>query len=139
MKANELMVGDWVISKKRGKDEILQVVTIDGGTNTVWLDGDSYSGLVKDDDIFPIPLTKEILENNGFKYEYGDSELYSCDVYAKECDGLNITVIFNKFAGWFYRVIDQKTKFTRSSGTSPYLHTLQNIISIGGIKEEIEL
>lgn len=60
MKAKELMIGDWVISNKRRKNEIVQVVSIDGGTNCCWLDADCYSGVVSYKDIKPIPLTAEI-------------------------------------------------------------------------------
>lgn len=67
MDVKELMVGDYVISTKRNLDEILKVVSIDGGTNICWLDGDSYSGCVAGEDIKPIPLTEELLENNDFK------------------------------------------------------------------------
>lgn len=68
MKANELMIGDWVVSNKRGKKEILKVISIDGGTNCCWLDAGCYSGLVACEDISPIPLTAEILEKNGFVF-----------------------------------------------------------------------
>lgn len=79
MKANELMIEDWVISNKRGKDEIVKVVSIEGGTNFCWLDADCFSGLVACEDLSPIPLTPEILEKNGWKetaywHEYQDGK-----------------------------------------------------------------
>ena len=81
MKANELMIGDWVISNKRGKNEIVKVVSIEGGTNCCWLDADCFSGLVACEDLSPILLTPEILEKNGFVQEddaYKDDIAYKC-------------------------------------------------------------
>ena len=79
MKATELMIGDWVISNKRRKNEIVKVVSIEGGTNCCWLDADCFSGLVACEDLSSIPLTPEILEKNGWKeaeywHEYQDGE-----------------------------------------------------------------
>ena len=68
MKANELMVGDWVISVKRGREEVLSVVSIDGGTNICWLDADEYSGCVHCDYIAGLQLLPELLEKNGFSF-----------------------------------------------------------------------
>ena len=73
------MIGDWVISNKRGKNEIVKVVSIEGGTNCCWLDADCFSGLVACEDLSPIPPTPEILEKNGWKetqywHEYQDGK-----------------------------------------------------------------
>lgn len=67
MKANELMVGDWVMPlQKRFRGIPGQVVTIDGGTDTCWIDCDDYSSLIRCGDVEEIPLTPEILEKNGW-------------------------------------------------------------------------
>ena len=73
------MIGDWVISNKRGKNEIVKVVSIEGGTNCCWLDADCFSGLAACEDLSPISLTPEILEKNGWKetqywHEYQDGK-----------------------------------------------------------------
>ena len=62
------MVGNWVISVKRGREEILSVVSIDGGTNICWLDADEYSGCVHCDYIIGLKLSPELLEKNGFSF-----------------------------------------------------------------------
>ena len=69
MKATELMIGDWVISNKRGKNEIVKVVSIEGGTNCCWLDADCFSGLAACEDLSPILPTPEILEKNGWEHD----------------------------------------------------------------------
>lgn len=62
MKADELMTKDLVLYKRN----IVRIVTIDGGTDTVWIDSEDYSGLVKTEMIQPISLTVEMLKKNGF-------------------------------------------------------------------------
>ena len=79
MKTTELMIGDWVISNKRGKNEIVKVVSFDGGINCCWIGADCFLGLVACEDLSPISLTPEILEKNGWKetqywHEYQDSK-----------------------------------------------------------------
>lgn len=87
MKSTELQIRDWVISNRRGKNEIVKVISIDGGTSYCWLDADCYSGLIACEDIQPIPLTAEILEKNGFKYNIFDRWMNSrYDVAISEKD-----------------------------------------------------
>lgn len=62
MKAQELMIGGFFLYK----GNVVEIVSIDGGTETVWIDGKKVSALRKIDDLQPIPLTPEILEKNGF-------------------------------------------------------------------------
>ena len=69
MKTTELMIGDWVISNKRGKNEIVKVVSFDGGINCCWIGADCFLGLVACEDLSPISLTPEILEKNGWKHD----------------------------------------------------------------------
>ena len=57
---NELMIGDWVYNTQNDKPE--QVCEI--GSGLVML---SYNDLYEYDEIRPIPLTAEILEQNGFE------------------------------------------------------------------------
>ena len=73
------MIGDWVISNKRGKNEIVKVVSFDGGINCCWIGADCFLGLVACEDLSPISLTPEILEKNGWKetqywHEYQDGK-----------------------------------------------------------------
>lgn len=67
MKANELMIGDWVVY--RGDAEYTNPVRIDG------MDIRTCSLITEDredvgfDGIEPIPITPEILEKNGFEFD----------------------------------------------------------------------
>ena len=64
MKATELMIGDWVYNTHNRQPE--QVCEI--REHMVML---AYNDLYDYDEIEPIPLTKEILEQNGFKLREG--------------------------------------------------------------------
>ena len=65
MKANELMIGDWVCLKDDTKCEF--PLKVDGVlTDDISLEGEGFLGGV-DGLIRPIPITPEILEKNGFE------------------------------------------------------------------------
>lgn len=140
MRANKLMVGDYLFSliNKNGNIE-KKVVKVNGirtdcdypviqtDESDVWYGIETYE---------PIPLTPEILEKNGFTHSFGDSDFYDYEKWEKKVDDKTIRVI-KDHDGWFCRVDDNK--LTRSMGIAPYVHTMQNIIRIGGIDKEIEL
>ncbi len=64
MKANELMIGDFVLSKSDDKIyKINSIITLDDGSNLVATE----DGLCFDYMCDAIPITAEILEKNGFE------------------------------------------------------------------------
>jgi len=82
---NQLQIGDWVrlkyTNKYRSVDEPVRINGVlakgcanqYGGDGTIW--GEDHGNLGNGNVLFPIPLTAEILEKNGFKdyteiYEY---------------------------------------------------------------------
>lgn len=72
MKANELMVGDWVI-RKGTPQERMKIVSIDNRKGLVHMDFTGLDIAEEIENIEPIPLTCKILETSGFKqscYEY---------------------------------------------------------------------
>ena len=74
MKVTELMIGDWVTGKK-WRELPFQITRInDGGKFIYGKTGNSTVGPVFFDELEPIPLTREILEMNGFteNYRYDD-------------------------------------------------------------------
>ena len=62
MKANELMIGDWVFNKNINKP--MQVYPMMFSQ----MFRQRPDATTEDYNIFPIPLTDEILRNNGFEY-----------------------------------------------------------------------
>ena len=72
MKANELMIGDWVYNTHNRQNE--QVAEI--GSGLVML---AYNDLYEYNEIEPIPLTDAILKANGFNREGGASYWHEGD------------------------------------------------------------
>lgn len=137
MKANELMIGDWVeVPFLEGKPKIVKVEEIlYDEINPEWDETENYGG-IKIKYVKPIPLTPEILKKNGFTHSFGDSDFYDYEKWEKKVDDKTIRVI-KDHDGWFCRV--DENKLTRSMGIAPDVHTMQNIICIGGIEKSIEL
>ena len=82
MKANELMCGNLVCLGHN--DLVLKILGIDGNNNVVFteLQGSLKLQLSYDiQEIKPIPLTKEILEKNGFVYKNGNN----CYILSSDC------------------------------------------------------
>lgn len=79
LRAEELMVGDWVYCEGQPTPENVTIQTI--AEDGVWFNGPNYEGVASYDRIFPIPITPEILEKNGFEkldfshFQIGDRRL----------------------------------------------------------------
>ena len=124
MKANELMIGDWVKCTDP-RCEGHQVDLIDNGNEEVGLDGE----IDNFENIIPIPLTPEILEKNGFKNRGAQ---FFCD---------NIGMI------WWKDNIFMFSKYTRHEDLPTenisinigYVHELQHALKLCGIDKEVEL
>lgn len=123
MKANELMVGDYVIRKNILK-EILIVIAIDSIRNVVYLDLDGLGITEKIENIEPIPLTAEILEKNGFQQ-------ISTNKYVSGT--VTIAIFVEEF------LITIKSLGARVMITIKYIHELQHALQLCNIDKEIEL
>lgn len=142
MKANELMIGDWV-NLKNGKIIMPCRITVIGhatqdrneiGT-TVCVDlSKEFPTCIFDMDvIIPIPITPEILEKNGFtkggmfgKTYYLAVEDFEISVYFAH---VNTQLIIEKRNG----------KEVINILNVEYLHILQHALNICGIEKTIEL
>lgn len=111
MKANELMIGDWVnlrVEEDNFSDNI-SVTSTDLGNHYILKH------------IEPIPLTEEILEKNGFAIRYNRYE----DEHK--------TVIRKYREGW---LIDRHYSFHCAV---KYIHELQHALKLCGIEKDITL
>ena len=141
MRANELMIGDWVL---------------DGGVKarvtSIMCDGiiETTKRISNEEIVEPIPLTQEILEKNGFekihlaytvdKYHY----LYAVSqrVFIKCLPFQNENL---KVSNWFgvqivNNELDAQTNLNSSCDvTCAYVHELQHALRLCGIKKEIKL
>lgn len=137
MKPTDLMIKDWVLygnvySKVWCLDEASDLVGLDLPDNMSTQDAHF-------EDIFPIPLTQEILEKNGFvknrgvtswKFETDREDLI--DIYGVNEYHLSINIEDTHGSGKGYRwMLNNLTIF--------YVHQLQHALRLCGIDKEIEL
>lgn len=111
MKANELMIGDWVYAFGCKNVQVKEI--LEDGIH----DFTTYS-LSPFDEIEPILLTPEILERNGWRYDELNGEFYGA-----------VTILGNKAP---FLVLNGSVQVN-------YVHELQHALRICGIEKEIVL
>ena len=126
MKANELMIGDWV-KMYNGKDEYLDDTRVD--INVFYIICQDGQNVLR---LEPIPITAEILERNGFKKCNGcdqwtlyEPSLY-CILWSADESYLEITH-YTSLTGEFKRM------------GIHYVHELQHALRLCSIEHEIKL
>lgn len=113
MKVQDLMIGDWVTCSINNKYYKVSELTSD-----IELEGYGFIFHSLFDDIEPIPLTAEILENNFPTIEDGVTWSETTD-----SDLFNIRVEYDKYVEGIFR----------------FIHELQHALRLAGIDKEIEL
>lgn len=153
MKANELMIGDYLRINRDGlcikKGSVVEVRGIDAddkliekglisSTHCHPFDDNQFDGGIWCDYLDPIPLTPEILERNGFE---------------KTCCGLGAIIYTVSDDNEYYAIaIDEYTdsiwrfEYTNCEINFPlvrimvcYVHELQHALRLCGIEQEIKL
>lgn len=119
MKANELMVGDFVMISKT----TCRCANICGHTNDVLLDNGVITNV---GNICPIPLIPEILEKNGFVKELDSDGIHYRFTLIQGCSQFSLLYARSVFQ-WLYP-IDFK-----------YVHEFQHALKLCGIDKTIEL
>lgn len=130
MKANELMIGDFLRYKQdfphthlQGK--LVKVCGIDGRVDVRTIDDGIFHDSEHPDWLEPIPITPEILEKNGF----GDEEM-SDDNYGNE---IQIDLSLDE---WTHE--EETGAIISGYGKKiKYVHELQNALRLCGIEKEI--
>lgn len=104
-------------------------------------DNDIYGGLedIPIEDVIPIPISKEILMNNGFT-DNGKGQFY----YPLKDDGkTTIRCATCNYKDWFVMVDSMRYENFISTDASnhnaQYVHELQNVIQIAKVDKEIVL
>lgn len=148
MKAEELMIGDWVcladgnlpLEERYFKIEYLAISAgvswVNQGTNAPIGLGDGESCIpVFRDEIYPIPITTEILEKNGFEnqgFRYHD-----------EYNGINDRVVLKNKREYInsdneWRVLIESEDYHSIAHCElTYVHELQHILRLCKIDKEI--
>lgn len=130
MKANELMLGDWVAFRKDFPDRVNAIAI---GGHSVSLEHDSWQQMSS---IQPLPITPEILEKNGFDFLYSsvpggtpqEQRMRKVDTYR----WLGIAVNYYHETNDFQIVDFRGVRFN-------YVHQLQHVLRLCGIEKEIVL
>lgn len=118
MKANELMIGDWVFAYGHPRQvEIVYNERIQA--NCIELSEDNFE---------PIPLTAEILEKNGWRSRMNGSG----EFYLKK-PLIDAAIVTKTIMGF------QMNHGPFSGLSIHYVHELQNALRLCGIEKEIEL
>lgn len=138
MKANELMIGDWVYNKHHGNN--IKLTPYDFFTHTHNEFGEQelapFAKPTIGRDLEPIPLTQKILEKNGFE-NIGD------DIYQLEEKPCWFWVDFFRhtygceYDTSTYEYEDDEHRLKLYG--IPSVHELQHALIICGIEKEIEL
>lgn len=135
MKATELMIGDWVAQKHSGL--LLKVSEV----RPPYIIADDEDGQFHEDTLEPIPLTPELLEQNGFatkdKPDYWAG--YRSYTYKEGSTGITFRLFhdtgIHKWSGTCEISLNSLPYWIRFK----YLHELQNILKICGINKEIKI
>lgn len=130
MKSNELMIGDWVLFNGNSK-KVTSLLVTDLGIDQIYVFGKSCQVATINEYIEPIPLTAEILEKNGWKYENYANE------YSTEGEEYFVYEDFD-----IYINNDGKFQITSMDTINinlDYVHQLQHALKLCGINKTIEL
>ena len=135
MKAEKLMIGDWVYNIHNRQYE--QVKAIEQTRVTL-----AYNDLYDYDEIEPIPLAPEILEKNGFVLREGCTSAW--DLHLDGCYSIHIS--------GNNKIVPMSLTIYVPSGYSPngskrqidemsvsYVHKLQHALRLCSVEKEIEL
>lgn len=130
MKANELMIGDWLLFYDEDESQNIPVKIVgiddDGWVFYEFPDGIREEGWCKK--LYFIPITPEILEKNGFTKRFDD------DLVLMEC-GRIVMEIGNNYT----RFKDGKMYLRRVLAPLYYVHEFQHALRLCGIDKTIVL
>jgi hypothetical protein len=141
MRANELMIGNFIYIKNRRVPEFVRVDRIDGCRLLCRRYDKAEAIDVSSKFCYPIPITEEWLTKNDFiKKEYLPTvEYYS---YMRLIDGYYVDIQFgcsNMGDEYVNCHIDNCDRCTVASADIQYINQLQNLLNIMNIKFDIEL
>lgn len=128
MKATELMQGDLVLYEYSGEKIHARVVEIYRSSALVESVSKEYEPIeIAEDKLFPVALTPEILEKNGFRHG-----CYVGGYYSPDCPFR----VFTKTEGkcGFTTLFDDEIHFS-----CVFVHELQHALRLCGIEKEIIL
>lgn len=138
MKAEELMIGDWVYGlypdgsryTRPFRISAVDIYPLNRSPRIVTFGGYGF----QEEHLEPIPLTPEILEKNGFGYTEGDEEL--THFYLGEpqfCKDMDLHIGTNNRGVFWLNTYNNDIRGLR------YIHELQHALRLCGIEKEITI
>lgn len=131
MKANELMIGDWIADKQGNRMRVVNILS--EAIEDYYYGIETDKGFVDFEDAQPIPLTAEILEKNGFK----------CGIFPAW--HINIIDDYRSLSAKYHEgsktifIAIKEPNFNLENACILYVHELQHVLKDCRIKKEIEL
>ena len=139
MKANELMIGDWV---RIAPYDIIDQVDCLLTEYAVTSHGDTC-GQYEYKDIEPILLTQEVLEKNGFVcVEVGDNGIGTPAKFRNRFEKWECRTQWHTFHVFYDRIrhsFSLNAAYSNHIEGMKYVHELQHALRISGIDKEVEL
>ena len=132
MKANELMIGDWVQTPNgcRRVEEL--------SSKNVIIEWSDYGCTVED--VLPIPLTKEIMEKNGFTIvDVGDNGPSTPPKNRNRFEKWFCQTTWQDIYVWYDRLMKNWCLHGINQVHFNSVHMLQHTFRLYGITKEIEL
>ena len=148
MKANELMIGDWVrVTEKADKEyfygeykpgDIVQVNEIlDYGVNPDWC-GAEVNDVLHLEAIEPIPLSPEIMRANGFEIiDIGDNGHATPKKYFNRYEKWECKTTWRNIDMWFDRTTKKWSIHGLNQVSFSHVHIMQHGFHYLGIDKEI--
>jgi len=139
MKKEDLMIGDWVMFKYTQHQFKVYSINHDKISNTK----DAVPFEINDA-VIPIPLTREILEKNGFEY-YNVGHHYGWCIMDEDYRPALPFSLSKWFAKnddefiWGPEVDDNESTYVHEMGRIKYVHELQHLLKDCKIEKEIVL
>ena len=135
MRPEKLMIGDWVSLFQGNPDGSSCNVRVSyiGEYGEVGIDGCEEYTSANCNLLFPIPLTPEILEKNGFVKQAYDGWLIS------ENNGRRLIEYRTDYFDGLLRIDYAEEPFSKISIKLKYVHQLQHALKVCGIDKEIEI
>lgn len=140
MRANELMIGNFIYIENRRVPEIVRVDRIDGKRLLCRSYDKAEAIEVSSKFCNPIPITEEWLTKNEFKREYDCICEYT--YYIREIDGYFVEIKIgcsNMGDDYVNCHIDNCDRNSAANADIQYVHQLQNLLNIMNIKFDIKL
>ena len=132
MKANELMLGDYV-RFKHGIDKVVGVSWVPGLGDCAWFAASATLFPERVEDVNPIPLTPETLEKNGFVL----SKKSSRKPYQLRDNSNYVSVIKGRLNARYYEKFGKPINAMQIDCN--YVHELQHALRLCGIDKEINV